>query len=106
MIPNCSVDIKQFSGEQTKTQAITDELVNACIAPASNDILALYDIPSGQGFSFIIQDIDTLKPESKLIIKIDAGCGLDANTELTVVGRPTVNNMISKTFIGTAIINN
>lgn len=103
MMENCTVSISELTGTTNKAYSVVKASISAMIMAARPDIQVLYDMPAGQGYQFVIHNVNAIKPESKIIILTDAGCGLAANTELIVVGIPQRNTAIGSITSGACI---
>lgn len=104
MIANATITVYRMSGnENTKTPSAVYTGVQVFFAPATMDIVALYDAPVGSTYQFLFEGDFNILPEDKLTITSDAGSGIGSHS-LIVRGRPQRKNSYTGATIGVAVL--
>lgn len=97
---NCIVKIQRLVGdENNKTyQDITTD-IKILIEPTSNEMAAMYEVPVGQSYSFIITDqIDLIKPADKIIVISKETSMLEVGDELIVTGNASKSYVLGHIY--------
>jgi hypothetical protein len=97
---NCIVTIKRLIGdENNKTYQDVLTGVRLLLMPTSTEIAAMYEVPVGSSYSFIVMDqIETIEPADKIIITDPLTSGRVVNDEFIVRGNSIKGTVLGKTI--------
>lgn len=97
---NCIIKIQRLVGDENNKiyQDIANK-IKILIEPTSNEMAAMYEVPVGQSFNFIITDqVDWIKPADKLIVTSKETSMLEVSDELIVTGNASKSYVLGHIF--------
>lgn len=97
---NCIVKIQRLIGdENNKTYQDIAQDIRVLIEPTSTEMAAMYDVPVGQSYDFVIMDqIEDMRPADKIIITDKEISSLNVNDELIVSGNTMKSYVLGHLF--------
>lgn len=97
---NCIVKIQRLTGnENNKNYQDVATNIEILIEPTSTEMAAMYDVPVGQSYEFMIMDqVEDIKPADKIIISDKGTSMLNINDELIVSGNAIKSYVLGHLF--------
>jgi hypothetical protein len=94
------VKIQRLQGdENNKTYQDVSTNIRILIEPTSNEMAAMYEVPVGQSYSFVIADqIDWIKPADKIVVTSKETSMLEVGDELIVSGNASKNYVLGHIY--------